>query len=395
MKILVLTWEFPPRIVGGIARHVAELYPEIVKLGHEVHLITVEFGQAPMYEIVDGIHVHRLPVAWGNDFFHWVTNMNETMGSHGAKLIMEEGPFDLIHAHDWLVGDAAIALKHNFKIALIATIHATEFGRYNGLYNKDHYYISGKEKLLAFNAWRIIVCTDYMRREVERALDSPWNKIDVIYNGIRPEKKLKRTDFDFWHFRRQFADDDEKIVYYVGRTTYEKGISVLLNAAPKVLREMGNYTKFVFIGGGNTDHLKRIAGDLGIWDKCYFTGFMYDEYLDKFQSVADCAVFPSLYEPFGIVALESFAARVPVVVSDTGGLPEVVQHTKTGVVTWTNNPDSLAWGILEVLKNSGYRQWLTDNAYEDLERRFSWPKLAKQTEAVYQQVVQERSQVSW
>jgi glycosyltransferase involved in cell wall biosynthesis len=395
MKILVLSWEFPPRIVGGIARHVGELYPELVKLGHEVHTITVEFGHAPMYELVEGIHVHRVPVAWGHDFFHWVANMNESMGSHGAKLLQEESPFDLIHAHDWLVGDAAIALKHNFKIPLIATIHATEHGRYNGIYTEEQRYINGKENLLAYNAWRIIVCSDYMRREVERALGSPWDKIDVIHNGIRPEKKHKRQDFDYWHFRRQYADDNERIVYYVGRMTYEKGVSVLLNAAPKVLWEMGGNAKLVLVGGGNTDALKRQAWDLEIWQKCYFTGFMYDEFLDKFQAVADCAVFPSLYEPFGIVALESFAARVPVVVSDSGGFPEVVQHTKTGVVTWTNNPDSLAWGILEVLKNPGYRQWLVDNAYEDLDRRFNWSKLAQQTQAVYRRVVQERSQISW
>jgi glycosyltransferase involved in cell wall biosynthesis len=226
-------------------------------------------------------------------------------------------------------------------------------------------------------------------------LDTPWDKIDVVYNGIRPEKKRRTPEFDHWHFRRRFAEDGEKIVYYVGRMTYEKGVSVLLNAAPKVLDEMGGCAKFVIIGGGNTDHLKRQAWDLGIAHKCYFTGFMSDMDLDRFQTVADCAVFPSLYEPFGIVALESFAARVPVVVSDTGGLPEVIRHTKTGIVTYTNNPDSLAWGILEVLKNPGYAQWLVDNAYEDLERRFSWFKLAQQTEAVYGRVLHERSQVSW
>ncbi|MBD2005849.1 MULTISPECIES: glycosyltransferase family 4 protein [Cyanophyceae] len=395
MKILVLTWEFPPRIVGGIARHVGELYPEIANLGHEVHLLTVEFGHAPLYEVVDGVHVHRVPVGCGHDFFHWVVNLNQSMGIHGGKLMMEEGPFDLIHAHDWLVGDAAIALKHNFKVPLVATVHATEFGRYNGIYNDDHRYISGKEKLLAYNAWRIIVCTNYMRQEVERALESPWDKIDVIYNGIRPEKKRKWHEFDAWNFRRRFAEDREKIVYYVGRMSYEKGVSVLLNAAPKVIWEMGSNVKIVIIGGGNTDPLKQQAWNLGIWDKCYFTGFMSDADLDKFQTVADCAVFPSLYEPFGIVALESFAARVSVVVSDTGGLPEVVQHTKTGVVTQTNNADSLAWGILEVLKNPAYAQWLVDNAYKDLERRFSWTKIAKQTEEVYQTVVQERSQVHW
>ncbi len=395
MKILVMSWEFPPRIVGGIARHVSELYPELVKLGHEIHLITPEFGHAPLYEIVEGVRVHRVPVPGGNDFFHWIANMNESMGSHGGKLMLEEGPFDIIHAHDWVVGDAAIALKHNFKVPLIATIHATEHGRHNGIHTDTQRYISGKEELLAYNAWRIIVCTDYMRREVERVLHTPWDKIDVIYNGIRPEKKRRHEYFHAQDFRRQFAEDSEKIVYYVGRMTYEKGVSVLLSAAPKVLSEMGGGVKFVIIGGGNTDNLKKQAWDMGIWHKCYFTGFMSDEYLDKFQTIADCAVFPSLYEPFGIVALESFASRVPVVVSDTGGFPEVVQHTKTGIVTYTNNPDSLAWGILEVLKNPGYRQWLVDNAYEDLERRFSWPKLAKQTEDVYKRVVQERSQVVW
>ena len=395
MKILVLTWEFPPRIVGGIARHVAELYPELVKLGHDIHLMTVEFGEAPLYEVVEGIHVHRVPVGPSENFFHWVVNMNESMGLHGGKLLLEEGPFDIIHAHDWLVGDAAIALKHTFKVPLIATLHATEFGRYNGLYNDTHRYIAGKERELAFNAWRVIVCTSYMRQEVGRALHTPWAKVDVIYNGIRAEKKKRQYDFDYWRFRQRYAEDGEKIFYYVGRMTYEKGLSVLLAAAPKVIQEMHGYAKLVIIGGGNTDALRRQAWDLGIWDKVFFTGFMPEEDLNRFQTVADCAVFPSLYEPFGIVALESFAARVPGVVSDTGGFPEVVRHTKTGVVTWTNNADSLAWGILEVLKNPDYAQWLVDNAYEELDRRFRWSDLARQTEAVYERVFQERSQTAW
>jgi glycosyltransferase involved in cell wall biosynthesis len=395
MRILVLAWEFPPRIVGGIARHVAELYPEMVKLGHEVHLMTIEFGTAPVYEVVEGVHIHRVPVASGHDFFHWVVNMNHSMGSYGGKLIREQGLFDIIHAHDWLVSDAAIALKHHFKIPLVATVHATEYGRYNGLYNDTHRYIASKEGSLAFNAWRVIACSNYMRHEVARALGAPWDKIDVIYNGIRPEKKHRHPEFDHQSFRRRYAEDGEKIVYYVGRMTFEKGISVLINATPKILAEMGGKVKFVIIGGGNTDKLKEQAWNLGIWNQCYFTGFMSDEDLDKFQTIADCAVFPSLYEPFGIVALESFAARVPVVVSDTGGLPEVVQHTKTGIVTQTNNPDSLAWGILEVLKNPGYAQWLIDNAYESLGKRFSWPKLAKQTEFVFELVSHQRSKVPW
>ena len=395
MKILVLAWEFPPRLVGGIARHVAELYPEIVKIGYEVHLITVEVDNAATYEVIEGIHIHRVAVAQGHDFFHWVVNMNESMGAYASNLIAEVGHFDLIHAHDWLVGDAAIALKHNFKIPLIATIHATEYGRNNGIYQEGQKYIHGQEQTLVYNAWRVIVCSQYMRYEVEHALQSPWDKIDVIYNGIRPEKKPYLKESEKITLRRSFAHDDEKIVYYVGRMAYEKGVYVLLNAAPQVLWDLQGKVKFVIIGGGNTDHLKQQAWNLGIWNQCYFTGFMADQDLDKFQTIADCAVFPSLYEPFGIVVLESFASRVPVVVSNTGGLPEVVEHNKTGVVTYANNPDSLAWGIVKVLQDHKYANFLVENAYEALDTHFSWDKLAQQTINVYKRVVKERSQVVW
>ena len=395
MKILALAWEFPPRIVGGIARHVAELYPEIINLGYEVHLLTVEFGSAPRYEVVEGIHLYRCPVARGNDFFHWVANMNDSMGSLGGKLLKEHGDFDLIHAHDWLVGDAAIALKNTFKIPLVATIHATEYGRYNGIHNIRQQHINDKEKFLTHEAWRIIVCSQYMRSEIQRVFQAPANKIDVIYNGIRPEKKHHGDNFNRIEFRRRFANDREKIIYYVGRMTYEKGISVLLDAAPQVIKLMGGGVKFVIIGGGDTSRLKHQAKSLGIWEQCYFTGFMSDADLDKFQTVADCAVFPSLYEPFGIVALESFAARVPVVVSDTGGLPEVVKHNYSGIVTYANNSHSLTWGILQVLKNKEFSHQLVENAYRSIAERFNWKSLAKQTCEVYLHIARERSQVTW
>ncbi|NEO26394.1 MAG: glycosyltransferase family 4 protein [Kamptonema sp. SIO4C4] len=395
MKILVLSWEFPPRIVGGIARHVAELYPELVKLGDEIHLITIEFGDTPHYEVVDGVHLYRVPVESGDNFFHWVANMNESLGALGGKLIKDQPDFDLIHAHDWLVGDAAIALKKLFKIPLVATIHATEYGRHNGIHNAIQRYIYNKENLLVYEAWRVIVCTSYMRQEAERAFAAPWDKIDVIYNGLHLPNKQLPPDFDRLAFRRRFAVDQEKIVYYLGRMSYEKGLAVLIDAFPQVITEMQGKVKLVIVGGGKTDALKQRAWDLGIWHKCYFTGFMPESDLKPFQTIADCAVFPSLYEPFGIVVLESFAAKVPVVVSDTCGLPEVVRHTQTGIVTQTNNPDSLALGILSLLKNPAYTRQLVDNAYQDLLNRFDWVKLAQQTQGVYQRVIEERSQVVW
>ncbi len=399
MKILVLTWEFPPRIVGGIARHVAELYPEMHQFNHEIHLLTVQSSDLLTYEVVDGIHIHRITVGESHSFFHWIGKMNERMGAYGGDLItaheQSSQQFDLIHAHDWLVGDAAIALKYRFKTPLIATIHATEYGRNNGIHNDIQNHVHYQETRLAHEAWRVIVCTQYMRRELNHALRAPDDKIDVIYNGIRPDKKRLSPTVDFKQFRRQFARDEEKIVYYVGRITHEKGIRNLLEAAPQVIWSLGGKVKFVIIGGGNTDSLQRLTWDLEIQDQCVFTGFMPDSDLDLFQAIANCAVFPSLYEPFGIVALESFAARVPVVVSNTGGMPEVVKHGHTGMISEVNNPDSIARGILEILKNPEYGQMLVENAYQDLLIRFSWVQLARQTEQVYRQVLEARSHTNW
>ncbi|OKH18340.1 glycosyltransferase family 4 protein [[Limnothrix rosea] IAM M-220] len=391
MRILVLSWEFPPRIVGGIARHVGELYPEVVKLGYGVDLVTIRTDDLPAQEVVEGINVYRVTVAENERFFDWVTAMNDAMIVFGRGFLAGRTDVCLIHAHDWLVGDAAIALKQEFQLPLVATIHATEYGRHNGIHTETHAYIAAKEQALVNEAWRIIVCSQYMRHELECALNVSWQKMDVIFNGIRSEKKQHSSQFDRRAFRRRFAPDDQKIVYYVGRLTYEKGISVLIDAAPRVLEMMQGKVKFVIIGGGHHEHLKQQAWNVGLSEACEFTGFMPDEDLDRFQTIADCAVFPSLYEPFGIVVLESFAAKVPVVVSNAGGLSEVVTHEKTGIVTYANVASSLAWGILEVLQHPEYAKTLVENAYADLPKRFNWSELAKQTVAVFERVVRERS----
>jgi glycosyltransferase involved in cell wall biosynthesis len=395
MKILVLTWEFPPRIVGGIARHVGELYPELVARGHDVHLITVQFGDMPLQSVVEGIQVHRVTVGQSHDFLHWVGQMNQMMGRYAGELIEQHGPFDLVHAHDWLVADSAIALKHRFKLPLVATIHATEHGRNRGIHNAIHQHVHDHEMGLSYEAWRVIVCTNYMRRELQVTLDTPIDKIDVIYNGIRAQKKQVAPGHDRAAFRRRFAQDEDRIVYYVGRMTPEKGIACLVDAAPQVLAGMAGRVKFVIIGGGNTVPFQRQVQQMGLGPNFLFTGFLADAELDIFQTIADCAVFPSLYEPFGIVALESFAARVPVVVSDAGGLPEVVRHGETGIVTRRNDPNSIADGILQVLNHPQLSAQLVERAYQDLKQRFRWDQIAVQTEAVYDRVLAERDDVDW
>ncbi|MBD2188186.1 glycosyltransferase family 4 protein [Pseudanabaena mucicola] len=392
MRILALAWEFPPRIIGGISRHVAELYPEVVKRGHDVHLITVAVEGGASAEVVDGIHVYRIPVEPNHDFFHWVNQMNLQMINFARKFL-DDNSVDLIHAHDWLVEESAIALTNEFSIPLIATIHATEHGRCNGIHNDTQRHIHQKEINLTQSAQRVIVCSEYMREELQRVFGCAAEKIDVVYNGLSEErwKHIKsEQDEDEASLRAKYAPPDEALIYFVGRITYEKGIYILLNAMPKIISAMNDKVRLVIIGTGDAYSilLQRQAWDLGIYHKVQFTGFMADTDFWKFQKVADCAVFPSLYEPFGIVALESFAAKIPLVVSDAGGLPEVVRHQITGIVTRVNDADSLANGIIEVLQNRDYAQTLVNNAQSELRDRFAWDRLAAQTESVFLKVRQ-------
>ncbi len=417
MRVLMLSWEYPPRIVGGIARHVEELAWELAALSDvEVHVITCSVNGAPNEEIQEKVHIHRVDPAEAEggyaDFIHWVHRLNDAMRDRAHTLIESwlpsvkskrsksaktapAKPEIILHAHDWLTYFSAVELKHKYKIPLAATIHATEFGRNSGIHSEISRYIDHIERQLITEAWRVIVCSDFMKGEVEYALLTPPGKIDVIYNGVRVDK----FTFDFSadeaaHFRSKFAHPSEKLIMFVGRGVREKGCQVLIDALPKV-RAVNPNTKLVICGGGYRDHLMSQARALGVWDNVYFTGFTPDDDLLRLYRVADAACFPSLYEPFGIVALEAMAAHCPVIVSDAGGLREVVIHNETGITTWLNNSDSLAWGILQIILNPQRAHQLAHNAFERTNALFNWKKIAEETHDVYTRILQEYSITDW
>jgi len=195
-------------------------------------------------------------------------------------------------------------------------------------------------------------------------------------------------------FRGKFALPEEKIVLFVGRLVYEKGAQVLINAIPRVLEKAN--AKFVIVGSGYMkEQLSNIVKNMGLAHKVLFTGFVDEETLLKLQKCADVSVVPSLFEPFGIVALEAMAAKSPVVVSDTGGLSEIVEHDSTGVKVYPNNPDSLAWGITRVLMDQSYGNRIRENAYRKVQEKYDWDKIAQQTKRVYEDVLGEYSTSFW
>lgn len=398
MRVLMFSWEYPPHVAGGLGEHVANLVPALGRQGVEVHLITPRWAGGPSEEQGPNYHVHRIdPPTFEAPDIHssaWQTNL--VLEKHAENLWRSTGPFDLLHAHDWLVAFAPVALKRGFKTPLVATIHATERGRGRGhLGSEISYAINNVEWWLTYEAWRVICASQYMAGEVTGYFRAPANKIDVIPNGVSVEGFQRWQGEDLSAFRAMYAMPEEDIVFNVGRVVYEKGVGVLVEAVPHVLREQPQ-AKFVIAGSGSYVHeLRHRAWELGVADKVLFTGFIPDEDRDRLYLVASCAVFPSLYEPFGIVALQAMAARTPVVVSEVGGLAEVVRHAETGITVYPDNPESLAWGIVHTLSRPDWARQRAENAYRTVLEQYNWDAIARQTADLYRRVVDERAQAKW
>ena len=387
MKILMLTWEYPPRIVGGIARVVHDLSHKLVKEGNEVTVVTYKEGNVPEFENDKGVKVYRVEnyMIHPNNFTDWIMQMNFTLTSKATQIINEQGKFDCIHAHDWLVTYSAKTLKDAFNIPIVSTIHATESGRNSGIHDDTQRYINDTEWLLTYESSEVIVNSNYMKRELQRLFGLPFEKINVIPNGIN-QTNFNGIERDY-EFRRKYAMDNEKIILYIGRLVHEKGVQHLISAMPKIINGY-NDTKLIIGGKGVMyDELREQAKNLGIENKVYFTGYLTSKEVQKMYKCADVAVFPSTYEPFGIVALESMLAGVPTVVSDIGGLNEIVDHGVTGMKSYAGNPNSIADSVLELLYNHQLCNNITKNAKSKIKKEFNWNKIAKDTYFTYEKAI--------
>jgi len=387
MKILMLTWEYPPRVVGGIARVVHDLSHRLIKDGHEVTVVTYKEGNVEDFEDDNGVKVYRVNnyMINPNNFIDWIMQLNFNLISKATEIINKEGPFDVIHAHDWLVAYAAKTLKDSFKTPIIATIHATEAGRNSGIHDEVQRYINDTEWMLTYESTEVIVNSNYMKSELQRLFGLPYEKINVVPNGVN--LNLYNGVEKDYNFRRQYAADNEKIILYVGRLVYEKGIQNLIAAMPKVLNGYHD-SKLIIAGkGGMIDELRDEVRRLNIENKVYFTGYLNLNQVTKMYKCADVAVFPSTYEPFGVVALEGMLSGTPVVVSDVGGLNEIVQHRENGMKSYAGNPNSIADSILELLYNPGLGAEVSRAAKAKVKAQYNWNKIAQDTHFIYQKAI--------
>ena len=397
LSVMMLAWEYPPRTIGGISPHIYYLSKSLAKNGVKVYVVTCDFPGAPAHEVVDGVEVYRID-SYKNpspDFATWVYLMNMNMQKEAAAITRQlGGRIDIFHAHDWLVATAGIGLKHVFRRPFFATIHSTEIGRRNGIHFDYEKMIHETEAWLTYEAWKVICCSDYMVQHVKWAFGLPQDKLIMVPNGVNAGVYKNDGNENLAQFRSRYALPEEKIVLFVGRLVYEKGVHVFVNAASKVLEKTN--AKFIIVGNGYMkDQLSTLVNGMGLAHRVLFTGFIDDQTLRKLQRCADVSVVPSLFEPFGIVALEAMAAKSPVVVSDTGGLSEIVSHDVDGVKVFAGNPDSLAWGITRVLTDEAYANTIRTNACRKVKEKYDWDKIAQKTKTIYESILAEYSKSFW
>ena len=385
-RVLILSWEYPPLIEGGLARHVRKLSEGLVNHGVEVHVLTRGREESPAEEVVGGVHVHRVrepnrPRDLG-EFVTWIERMNADMLAAGVEL-GDRWDFDLVHGHDWLVAAACDHLARRFGSPLVTTIHATEHGRHQGWVDKHpQSYIHGVERWISNRSDRVITCSSYMREQVSDIFSVPESRIAVIPNGIDPGDLPAAEEAELERLRSEFAAPSERLVLLIGRLVYEKGFQIALEAMPELIERVPG-TRFLVAGSGTHEgELREQASSLGLMEHGTFLGWIGDDVLHQLYRIADVCVVPSIYEPFGLVALEAMASGCPCIVADTGGLREVVPHGEVGLRFRTRDPEALGRMMEQVLTDRSLRERLVAEAAEHV-LRFDWDDVAATTAEVY------------
>jgi glycogen synthase len=385
-RVLILSWEYPPIVEGGLSRHVRKLSEHLVREGVEVHVLTRGGGRLPAREERHGVVVHRVrepdfPRQDLDAFIAWVERMNRDLAAAGAGVADALSPA-VVHSHDWLVAGAARGRAHRTGAPWLVTIHATEHGRHQGRVGRHpQSHIHGAERAMARAADRLITCSQFMRGHVADAFGVPAGRITVIPNGIDPGDLQPVADLP--RLRARFAAPDERLVLLVGRLVHEKGFHLALDALPGLIRRLGRL-RFLIAGSGMAQpELEAQAERLGLTGHGTFAGWAGDEFLHSLYRVADLCVVPSIYEPFGLVALEAMASGCPCVVADTGGLREVVPRgERVGLRFRASDARSLERMAARLLTDGALRDRLVAQASEHV-LRFDWADAARQTAAVY------------
>lgn len=396
MRVLHVSWEYPPIVYGGLGRHVQALTAAQCARGDDVTVLTQTSERTMSIAHEDGIRVIRAPhdppeVPFSEDtLLAWVLGMQTGMIRAAGAIntgAFDSGTFDVVHAHDWVTAHAGIALRDVLGArALVATIHATEAGRHQGwLPGPLSDAIHSIEHWLVHEADGVIACSRHMRAEVVQLFATPADHVSVIANGIDVERWRAEPD-RVTHAREMHARTGPLIVF-VGRLEWEKGAHTLIDALPRLRRRMPGLRAVIAGRGGHADELQRQVRTRRLSRVVDFVGWLPEPELHGLVAAADALVVPSLYEPFGMVALEGAALGTPLVVARTGGLAEFVDDAVTGRVFEPGDAESLAHAVTEAVRDVEGSRSMAATARQKAQESYNWNHIAEQTDEAYARAI--------
>lgn len=415
MKMAVLVYEYPPKIVGGLGTYAAEITRKFVLLDHDVTVFTMndDTGSLPTRELWRGIEIHRplhidvsdsLPDVIAEDIRKWGRGIHLfskilvynylTASKMVNELVRSEGYlFDIVIAHDWLSAMGGIAIKRELDMPFVFHVHSSEKGRTMG---NGSEVVSNVELRAAQTADMVVTVSNAMKEELI-GLGFPSEKIRVVYNGVDPQKYSieEVSNEKVQAVRQQYGlKDNDVMLLFLGRLVWVKGVDKLIAAMPHVLQKIPN-AKLVIVGIGDMrEYLERMVQNLKLQDIVKFRfEFIPEEERIAHYAACDVATFPSVYEPFGIVALEAMSMQKPVVVGATGvsGMREIVVPSgqeQCGFHVNPNDPADVAWGIVNAVQDPQRRLQLGQNGRKKVLQEFSWDVIAKKTIQVYNELLE-------
>ncbi|HPX35181.1 MAG TPA: glycosyltransferase family 4 protein [Mycobacterium sp.] len=386
MKILMVSWEYPPVVIGGLGRHVYQLATALAADGHEVVVLSRQpAGTDPASHptadsVSEGVRIiaaaqdpHEYD--FGTDMMAWVLAMGHSMIRAGLQLHRQGWVPDVVHAHDWLVADPSVTLAEFFDVPLISTIHATEAGRHSGwVSGRISRQVHASESWLVHESDSLIACSASMAEEISELFGPGLAQINVIRNGI---------DSSRWPFAKRRTHDGPPELLYFGRLEYEKGVHDLIAALPRIRRTNPGTMLTVAGDGTQQDWLIEVARKHKVLKAVRFIGRADHDQLLELLHRTDVAVLPSHYEPFGIVALEAAAAGAPLVTTNVGGLGEAVIDGQTGLSCPPRDVPALAAAVRAALDDPAAAQRRAVTARERLTSDFDWHTVAVETAQVY------------
>jgi glycogen(starch) synthase len=381
--MLMLSWEFPPSSTGGTAAHVDGLARALHRAGHEVVLITQRVNGCDDDSVRDGIRVLRVPVD-----MPWLPDQpvaSTASANHAfvaAAAALGDWRPDIVHAHDWEVAWAADVLATLLDVPIVTTFHGIERGRHGGhLPPGSATDINSVEWWLAFRSRRVITATRLMVREIVGAFEMDPDRVRRVPHGVDPAWWSARSAGESEHRERT------PLVLTWGRVQYEKGFHVLARAVASLRPRVPGLECMIVGRGSYLPELQSQIDIAGVGNLIELPGFLTDVELRPLIHRAGCVVVPSLYEPFGIVALEALAGGAPLIVADTGGLAELVGGTGSALLFEPGNAAELADCIERVLTDGELAEELVQRGRDVLQATYSWDAIALRTMAVYQEAI--------